>query len=66
MFKKNELEAQMKRAGVTHAEVAAALHISSVTLWRKMKDNGRFTREEICILIKFLGIDDPKPIFFAD
>lgn len=66
MFKENEFRAQVKRAGKTNKEVAAYLCIDESTLYRKIKANGNFTREEINKIVDFLGIDDPKTIFFAE
>lgn len=62
-LEKNELRAQIKRANKTNKEVAAHLGINEATLYRKIKANGNFTREEINKLVEFLGIDDPKDIF---
>ena len=66
MFKENELRAQIKRANKTNKEVAAHLGIDESTLYRKIKANGNFTREEINKLVEFLKIDDPREIFFAE
>lgn len=66
MFKENEFRAQIKRADKTNKEVAAYLGIDESTLYRKIKANGNFTREEINKIVRFLGIEDPKDIFFAE
>lgn len=66
MFNRNEFRAQIVRAGKTSKEVAEFLGIDESTLYRKIQDDGRFTRQEIGLLIKFLGIKDPDSIFFAD
>lgn len=66
MFKENELRAQIKRANKTNKEVAAHLGIDESTLYRKIKANGNFTREEINKMVEFLEIEDPKDIFFAE
>lgn len=66
MFRENELRAQIKRANKTNKEVAAHLGIDESTLYRKIKANGNFTREEINKMVDFLEIDDPKDIFFAE
>lgn len=66
MFRENELRAQIKRANKTNKEVAAHLGIDESTLYRKIKANGNFTREEINKMVDFLEIEDPKEIFFAE
>ena len=66
MFKENELKAQMARKGVTQEELAKALGLNASTLWRKLKADGNFTRNEIGIIMDYLEIDDPNSIFFAD
>lgn len=65
MFNLPEFRAAMARQGMTKKEVAAALGISEVTLWRKLNRDGDFTREEINKLIDVLAIDDPGAVFFA-
>ena len=66
MFNRNKFRAQVMLAGKTFKEVAEYLEINEATLYRKVQDDGRFTRQEIVKLIKFLSIDDPESIFFAD
>ena len=65
MFRENEFRAQIVRAGKTNKEVAAYLGINEATLYRKIKADGNFTREEINKMISFLNIKDPEEIFFA-
>jgi DNA-binding CsgD family transcriptional regulator len=66
MFDKNRFRAQLALRGKYLKDVAKALGISESTLYGKLKRNGDFTREEINILIVYLGIDNPKDIFFAE
>lgn len=66
MFNETEFKVMVIRAHKTNKEVAEYLGIDESTLWRKLQNNGSFTREEISKLIMFLDIEDPKPIFFAD
>lgn len=66
MFKENEFRAQVMRAGKTYRELAEYLGINESTLYRKVKADGSFTREEINKIITFLGIENPKEIFFAE
>ena len=64
MFNKREFEAQLARKGVKKYQVADALAMTYGNLYRKI-ETGNFSREEIGILIEFLDIEDPMPIFFA-
>lgn len=66
MFDRTEFRVQVIRANKTYKEVAECLEIDESTLYRKIQNNGSFTREEINKLIEFLNISDPKAIFFAD
>jgi predicted transcriptional regulator len=66
MFDRTEFRVQVIRANKTYKEVAECLEIDESTLYRKIQNNGSFTREEINKLIGFLNISDPKAIFFAD
>ena len=66
MFDYTEFKVQVVRAHKTNKEIAEYLGIDESTLWRKLQNNGSFTREEISKLIMFLDIEDPKPIFFAE
>lgn len=66
MFNKTEFRVQVIRANKTNKEIADFLGINESTLYRKIENNGSFTREEINKLIEFLDIAEPKPIFFAD
>lgn len=65
MFRENELKAQMARKGVSQEELAKALGINVTTLWRKIKADGNFTRNEISAIIDYLELEDPDSIFFA-
>lgn len=65
MFNRNEFRAQIARAGKTNKEVAEYLGIDESTLYRKVQNNGSFTREEINKMILFLSIEQPEMIFFA-
>lgn len=65
MFKENEFKAALARAGKTQKELAQALGIDQSTLWRKITNDGSFTRQEINSIIEFLGIEDPQAIFFS-
>ncbi len=66
MFDKTEFRVQVTRSGRTYKEIAEYLEIDESTLWRKIQNDGSFTREEINKLINFLNIVNPGAIFFAD
>ena len=66
MFDRTEFRVQVVRAQKSYKEIAEYLGIDESTLYRKIQNNGSFTREEIGKLIEFLDISDPKAIFFAD
>lgn len=66
MFKENEFRAQVVRAGKTMKEVAECLGVDESTVYRKIKANGDFSRDQINKLISFLEIENPSFIFFAD
>lgn len=65
MFNLPEYRAAMARKGITKKDVARALNISEVTLWRKLKRGGDFSRSEINTLIELMNIEDVSGIFFA-
>ena len=52
--------------GINGKELSEKLGINESTLYRKLNDNGNFSREEINKLINILDIDDPVAIFFAE
>ena len=66
MFNERKFRAQMVLQGVNMKTLASELDINEATLYRKIKDNGAFTRNEINKMIVFLQITDPKDIFFAE
>lgn len=65
MFDRTEFKVQVIRSHKTYKEIAEFLGIDESTLYRKIQNNGSFTREEIGKLIDFLEIDNPNVIFFA-
>lgn len=66
MFDKTRFKAQIVLAGITSKELARRLDINESTLYRKINNNGNFTRDEINKLIEILGIENPQEIFFAE
>lgn len=65
MFDEKRFRAQMVLADMSLNSLAVALGINPSTLWRKIKADGNFTREEINKMIVVLNIEDPESIFFA-
>lgn len=66
MFDRRRLQAQMVLADKNAKAVSEALGINETTFYRKLNNDGDFSRKEIVQLIKVLNIDDPMLIFFAD
>lgn len=66
MFDKRKFLAQMTLRGVTKKALADKLGINEITLYRKINNDGYFTRKEINDIIKYLHIENPAEIFFAD
>ncbi len=66
MFNKNKFKAQMALLGMTSKDLAKSLDVDESTLYRKIQNDGNFTRKEINQLIEILEIENPKEIFFAD
>ena len=66
MFNKRKFLAQLTLRDVSKKELAEYLGISEVTLYRNIENNGFFTREEIGKMIRFLEIENPAEIFFAE
>lgn len=64
MFDERKFKACVIFQGRTMVEIAEVLHINVATLHRKIRRGGDFTRAEIERLCEFLGIDDPRQIFF--
>ena len=65
MFDRKKLRAQMVLKGISAKDLSKALNINESTFYRKLNDDGRFTREEMNIMIQVLEIEDPADIFFA-
>lgn len=66
MFNKRLFKAQVVLKGKTLREVAKILKIDEATLYRKMNGDSDFYRNEIQTLCRFLEIENPTEIFFAD
>ena len=66
MFDERKFRAQLVLRGISMKELAVELGLNESTLYRKVKADGSFTREEINKMIDILEISDPKEIFFTD
>ena len=66
MFDEKRLRAQLALKGITVKALAEKLDMNESTFYRKVKDDGAFSRKEINMMIDILEIDDPMLIFFAD
>lgn len=66
MFNEREFNAQLARKGIKKTELAEYLGMTYTSLYRKIKEDGKFTREELAKIIDYLGIEDPTSIFFAE
>ena len=65
MFDRKKLRAQMVLKDISAKDLCKALNINESTFYRKLNDDGRFTREEMNIMIQVLEIEDPADIFFS-
>lgn len=65
MFDKRKFLAQMTLRDVSKKELADYLEINEATLYRKINNDGYFTRQEINKMIEFLRIENPAEIFFC-
>lgn len=65
MFDKRKFLAQMTLRDVSKKELAEKLGINEITLYRKINNDGFFTRKEINTMIDFLAIENPAEIFFC-
>jgi uncharacterized protein YfkK (UPF0435 family) len=66
MFDQRKLQAQMVLKGVKSEELAEAIGIDTTTYYRRLKNEGNFSRKEMQTIIEFLGIENPQEIFFAE
>lgn len=68
MFNRKLFEAYVLTSGKSMKAVAKALGMNATTLYRKLDDNGRFTRNEIYLFCEYLNISPEAmvTIFFAN
>lgn len=65
MFDRNRLRAQMVLKNVSTKKLCEDLQINESTFYRKLQNDGSFSRQEIALIIKLLDIEHPEEIFFA-
>lgn len=65
MFDENKFKAEIISRGKSLKDVADALDISVVTLYRKMSGESDFYRGEMEKCCEFLGVDNMNEVFFA-
>lgn len=66
MFDKRALQAQMVLKGINAKELSDALGINESTFYRKLNNDGDFSRAEIAKITEVLELENPINIFFAD
>lgn len=65
MFDQRRFKAQMILKGETGKSLSEKMGMDESTLYRKIRADGAFTREEMDKLIEILEFDDPMLVFFA-
>lgn len=59
------LEYEMKKKGVSIADMCAKLGCSRSAFYRKCNGISEFTQSEIQAIVDYLGLDSPVGIFFT-
>ena len=59
------LEYEMKKKGVSIADMCAKLGCSRSAFYRKCNGISEFTQSEIQTIVDYLGLDSPVGIFFT-
>ena len=59
------LEYEMKKRGVTIADMCAKLGCSRSAFYRKCNGMSEFTQSEIQTIVDYLGLESPVGIFFT-
>lgn len=60
------LEYEMKKRGVSIADMCGKLDCSRSAFYRKCNGISEFTQSEIQIIVDYLGLDSPMGIFFSN
>lgn len=66
MMDNARLEYEMKKKGVTNADLCRELGISRSALYRKRNGKSEFTQGEIQKIVDVLKLDSPMGIFFSE
>lgn len=59
------LEYEMKKRGVSIAEMCSKLNCSRSAFYRKCNGISEFTHSEIQAIVDYLGLESPMGIFFT-
>ncbi len=65
MFDKRKLQAVMLLKGKKVEDISKVLGVNESTIYRKLNNDGDFSRSEIEKLVDYLEIDNPVDIFFS-
>lgn len=65
MFDKRKLQAVMLLKGKKVEDISKVLGVNESTIYRKLNNDGDFSRSEIEKLVDYLEIDNPIDIFFS-
>ena len=65
MFDKKRFKAAMVIKDINVVGLAKELGVNESTLYRKINNDGNFTRDEIAKLVNILDIEDVDSIFFS-
>lgn len=60
------LEYEMKKRGISIADMCAKLNCSRSAFYRKCNGISEFTQSEIQIIVDYLGLESPMGIFFSN
>ena len=65
MFDKKKFKETVAAAGKTPIDIANMLGIDESTYYRKLANDGSFSRSEIELIVMFLNMERPLEIFFG-
>ncbi len=64
-FDHSKLKGLMREKGMTQSTLSKKIGITEMTLFNKLSGRSDFTCKEIYGIMLALGIEDPRPYFFA-
>ena len=64
-FDHSKLKGLMRVKGMTQSTLSQKIGITEMTLFNKLSGRSDFTCKEIYAIMLALGIEDPRPYFFA-